>query len=65
MGAQSAQGAVSCLLNDARHLYQLPSHQARCPPEWRGFSEEPKAAGLQPTLEPLPAEVGQVGVGIQ
>lgn len=30
-----------------------------------GFSEEPKAAGLQPTLEPLPAEVGQVGVGIQ
>lgn len=32
-GAQSAQGAVSCLLNDARHLYQLSSHQARCPPE--------------------------------
>lgn len=31
----------------------------------RSSSEEPKAAGLQPTLEPLPAEVGQVGVGIQ
>lgn len=62
MGAQSVAGAVSFLLNDARHLCQPLSHQNRCPLEWQGFNEGPKAAGLQPILEPLLAEVR---VGIQ
>lgn len=64
-GVQSVEGTVSFSLNDARHLWQPPSRQTRCPPEWQGFSEGPKAAGLQPTLEPLLAEVGRAGVGIQ
>lgn len=31
----------------------------------RGFNEGPKAAILQPALEPLLAELDQLGVGIQ
>lgn len=52
VGAQSVEGTVSFLLNDARHLWQPSSRQARYPREWQGFSEGPKLLVSRPLWSP-------------